>query len=135
MKKQVLARFILAISLLGLLLGQVPRSVTVCLCTGEVGVTGVQDTDVCAKHASTTCTYCHPGAKRKGCFLTKSEGPSAANLQAVWIPQIVALPPMRLEIPERVWRSVIQPLPCLLLPRIREPDKSGHHLRAPPTLA
>lgn|GEM_PF-6767102 len=131
----MLARILVLVTLLGVLFGQVPRSVTICLCTGQVGVIGVSDSDICAKHASPMCSHCQAQKGKKGCFLTKNQGSQTVSETATWLPEIPGILQIPLQMPVRFWQLVIQLRPHLVLPRIREPDQSGHYLRAPPTLA
>ncbi len=128
-------RIFLAISILSLLFGQLPQSVTVCLCTGEVGVTNVKATDFCESHALPKCSHCHP-TPRKSCYVTKARlGPPSAIVGHWTSPDIPVILPISISVIEAGWRPAIEPQPWFVLPRIREPDIGGHLLRAPPTFA
>lgn len=133
----MLTRIFLVISIIALLVGRVPQSETVCLCTGQVGVANHNVTDVCERHILPKCEHCNPTDKapKKGCYATKAkEGPTqyvpasfSVDFQAILVPATT--------IAFRSWRPSIEPRPHLSLPRIREPDLCGHQLRAPPALA
>ena len=132
-----MTRIFLVISIIALLVGRVPQSVTVCLCTGEVGVAAHSITDVCENHRLPKCEHCNPAEKalKKGCYTTKvkegqpavASAPASVDCPAILNPQTVGI--------QRSWQPAIEPRPHLSLPRIREPDLSGHQLRAPPALA
>ncbi len=133
----MLTRILLVLSIIALLVGRVPQSVTVCLCTGEVGVAVANITDVCEHHRLTKCDHCNPAEKspKKGCYATKTkDGPTAAVVAPVSVDCPAILNPQAAAV-QRHWHPTIEPRPYLSLPRIREPDLNGHLLRAPPALA
>ena len=133
----MLTRILLVISIIALLVGRVPQSVTVCLCTGEVGVAAHNITDVCENHRLPRCEHCVPAEKshKKGCYATRTkEGPTAAVVAPVSVDCPAILVSQGITV-NRHWQPSVEPRPHLSLPRIREPDLNGHLLRAPPTLA
>lgn len=131
----MLARIVLVISMFAMLFGQVPASVTVCSCTGEVAEAAVSGQATCAKHTLPKCDHCKP-KPGKGCFVTKSSTKQmSALVPHVIQPEFVAVLLPALAVIETAWQPTLQSHPCLILPRIREPDLIGHQLRAPPALA
>ena len=131
----VVSRLLLALTLLGVVFGQVPTVVTVCLCTGQVGVQGVLESDVCSKHAAPLCSQWPAAKARKGCFLTKGQTPPPASPTTTSLPDLPGLLFAPLEAPTARWEPVLVLRPHLVLPRIREPDRREPSLRAPPSLA
>ena len=120
--------------MLGMLFGQIPTSVTVCLCTGEVSSSLVKETELCVKHELPKCDHCKSKA-RKGCFVTRAtSNPITGTAQHFEAPEFAAILPPPFEVIVAAWQPILSPRPCMVLPRIREPDLSGHQLRAPPSL-
>lgn len=128
-------RLFFVLSMLGMLFGQVPASVTICSCTGEVADAAVAAQSVCAKHLLPKCDHCKP-KPGKGCFVTKAcSHQMSAVVPHVARPELAAVLLPAFIVIEASWQPTLQSHPCLNLPRIREPDLRGHQLRAPPSLA
>ncbi len=121
--------------MLGMLFGQIPSSVTVCLCTGEVASSESDGAVACARHATPACEHCKHIIK-KACFITKTTSHQLPAVATPYIaPGFAAILTEPFEVTAASWEPFISPQACLALPRIREPDRAGHHLRAPPSLA
>ncbi|MBS1723429.1 MAG: hypothetical protein JSS66_10805 [Armatimonadetes bacterium] len=128
------SRLALLIAVVPLLLGQLPRTVTLCLCTGDVVSDQIKDTDLCKRHHAAHCGHCAPGPK-KGCYLKTGDSPSPsllAMIVKVDCPAVLLTPPV---LQERAYFARCEPRFTILHPRIREPDIGGHLLRGPPSLA
>ena len=134
MSQIIIRKVVLLFSLLSLVVGFIPVSVTVCQCTGQVSMESMKDTDSCEKHSLPKCGNCKASAK-KGCFSTKTNDPPTAALAAFVGVDFAILPLAQGTASVRIWSPSLAIQPHLVLPRIREPDLSGHLLRAPPASA